>query len=83
MTPYEELHAIANQLANAAAAGDTDSITIPLRKLGDATEQIRKSFSGSWLGYHSRVYYEGLIPPPPGANFSKEWGLKDLGFSSL
>src|SRR5262249_16870579 len=37
----------------------------------------------SWLGYHSRVYYEGFVPPPPGANFSQEWGLKNLEFTSL
>ncbi|MCI4031467.1 TIR domain-containing protein [Dickeya dianthicola] len=41
-------------------------------------EKISKSFSGSWLGYHSRVYYRGFNPPPAGAVFSPEWGLMDV-----
>lgn len=36
-----------------------------------------KAFSGSWLGYHSCVYYENLESPPVGAQFSPEWGLKE------
>ena len=58
-------------------------ITAPLRALGDAAEEMKRSFSGSWLGYHSRVYYQNLMPSPPGANFSREWGLKDLSLTSL
>jgi len=27
------------------------------------------------IGYHARVYYDGLQPPPPGAQFSAQWGL--------
>jgi len=44
-------------------------------KLEEASSQVGKSWSGSWLGYHSRVYYRDLQPPPPGAHFSQEWGL--------
>src|SRR5271170_3209709 len=50
-----------------------------------AAEAIGHAFSGSWLGYHSRVYYEGFRRPPPGANFSQEWGFggyPDLGHGS-
>lgn len=43
----------------------------------DITKEISKSFSGSWLGYHSRVYYRGFNTPPAGAVFSPEWGLMD------
>lgn len=39
--------------------------------------EVGKAWSGSWLGYHSRVYYENLVEPPPGARFSQEWGLMD------
>ncbi|MBA7479727.1 hypothetical protein ES707_15163 [subsurface metagenome] len=38
---------------------------------------IGKAWSGSWLGYHSRVYYEGLEELLPGARFSQEWGIED------
>jgi hypothetical protein len=43
----------------------------------DAANRVGKAWSGSWLGYHADVYYEGLQAPPPGANFSQEWGLVD------
>lgn len=43
----------------------------------DITEEISKSFSGSWFGYHSRVYYRDFNTPPSGAIFSAEWGLMD------
>ncbi len=44
----------------------------------DVTKEISKSFSGSWLGYHSRVYYRDFNTPPAGAVFSPEWGLMDV-----
>lgn len=83
MTSYEELYLIANRITSAAAVGESRDIADPIQSLSDATDQIGKSFSGSWLGYHSRVYYEGLAVPPPGANFSKEWGLQELSFIDL
>ncbi|MGE0034837.1 MAG: TIR domain-containing protein [Xanthobacteraceae bacterium] len=83
MTPFEELDVLAKRLRAAGVAGDDDAIALPLRAVGDAADQVKRSFSGSWLGYHSRVYYEGLVPPPPGANFSQEWGLQDLSLTSL
>lgn len=45
--------------------------------LDDAATEVGRSSSGSWLGYHANVYYAGLTPPPPGAHFSQEWGLRD------
>ncbi|QSF53858.1 TIR domain-containing protein [Brevundimonas fontaquae] len=49
----------------------------PLARLGDEAELVQRSWSGSSLGYHSRVYYEGLVVPPSGARFDAEWGLND------
>lgn len=43
----------------------------------EAASEIGKSWSGSWLGYHSKIYYENFETPPPGAVFSQEWGLMD------
>ncbi len=43
--------------------------------LYDAIGQVGQSASGSWIGYHANVYYEGFRPPPPGDTFSPEWGL--------
>jgi predicted nucleotide-binding protein len=83
MTSHEELFALAEMLKRSAAGADADEITKPLSALEDAACTVGLSFSGSWQGYHARVYYEGLSPPPPGAHFSQEWGLMDTYASSL
>ncbi len=83
MNVSEELFEIAKKLDAAAAAGDADEVAKPLAALADAAHEIGRSFSGSWLGYHARVYYEGFVPPPAGAHFSQEWGLKDLSHTRL
>jgi hypothetical protein len=75
MEAYEELFKVAGMLDDAANAGDADNIVQPLSALENAANQVKRSFSGSWLGYHSCVYYNGLVPTPPGANFSQEWGF--------
>lgn len=40
-------------------------------------EKIGRSWSGSWLGYHSRVYYKNFQIPPANAHFSAEWGINN------
>jgi predicted nucleotide-binding protein len=74
---YEELLQIADRLDRLADRGREAAIQEPLERLQQATDEIGKAWSGSWLGYHANVYYENLEPPPPGAHFSQEWGLKD------
>lgn len=66
------------QLADRLAA---DADTMPARELAaleNASNEVARAWSGSWLGYQSRVYYKELKPVPPGARFSKEWGLMEL-----
>lgn len=46
-----------------------------ISKLLDEAKKVAPSWSGSWLGYHSCVYYKDLETPPAGAHFSTEWGL--------
>lgn len=48
-----------------------------LRRLCDTAATIGRAWSGSNIGYHACVYYDGFQPPPPGAHFSVEWGLRD------
>lgn len=48
-----------------------------LLKIEEVSLAVEKSWSGSWLGYQSRVYYNGFKTPPPGAHFSITWGLND------
>jgi predicted nucleotide-binding protein len=76
-TPDQELIEIAERLE---LAGNPEILSADQPKLDAliaAADELNKSFSGSWFGYHSRVYYAGLKPAPPGAHFSQEWGLKD------
>lgn len=83
MKPYEELFDVARKLEAAAELEDREEISASLKALTNAANDVKKSFSGSWLGYHSRVYYEGLNPAPAGANFSQEWGLRDRSYSRI
>lgn len=83
MIPHDELFTLAEKLKKAASAADNEDITKPTGALEEAARTIGRSFSGSWQGYHSRVYYAGFSPPPPGAHFSQDWGLMDTYASSL
>jgi len=83
LNPHEELFALSEKLKVASATGESGEIGNLLAALEDAARAVGRSFSGSWQGYHSRVYYANFSPPPPGAHFSQEWGLMDNYMSSL
>ncbi len=83
MSSHQELFSLADNLKRVVEDTDADLIGKPLAALEDSARTIGRSFSGSWQGYHSRVYYLGFEPPPPGAHFSQEWGLMDTYMSSL
>lgn len=60
-----------------------DKYQKPLDRLNESSNLVSKSWSGSWMGYHSRVYYKEFQPPPSGAHFSSEWGLYDnMGYGT-
>ena len=72
MSISKELFLFSNEL------GELESIDAPeLDGLIETANHIGNSWSGSWFGYHSRVYYAEFQTPPPGAAFSQEWGLQD------
>jgi len=83
LSSHQELFSLADNLNRLVEDTDADLIGKPLAALEDSARTIGRSFSGSWQGYHSRVYYLGFEPPPPGAHFSQEWGLMDTYMSSL
>ena len=67
-----------------ASEADAIAQTIRVKKLSDAlgkvvdaTNSAAKAWSGSWLGYHSRIYYKDLKPIPPGARFDPSHGFQD------
>ena len=75
--PHEEFLAIADAMDRLVERGRKPEIREPLRQLENAANDIARAWSGSWLGYHANVYYEGLRPRPPGAHFSQLSGLRD------
>lgn len=83
MNSYEELFALAQRLDSAAHSPEFEAAEDALNKLDNAAREVGRAASGSWLGYQANVYYAELQVPPPGAQFSTEWGLKDMSFTSL
>ena len=73
----DELTQVANRLREVARQGEAADIGDPLRTVIAAAVEVGRAWSGSPLGYHSRVYYADFAPPPPGANFSSEWGFME------
>lgn len=76
--PLTELRNIAERLEEIANREESDEVKEPLRKVMGAAAELAKAWSGSNLGYHSRVYYNGLQSPPPGAHFDPEWGFRGM-----
>lgn len=77
-----ELLELADQLETAVKDFQTEHKET-LKALTNAATEVHKSWSGSNLGYHALVYYENLASRPPGAQFSAEWGLQDMSFTSM
>ena len=82
MDAAEELEQIVGRLEKLAQRGDSAEIGDPLSALQESATRVGGAASGSWLGYHALVYYEGLEKPPPNAHFNLEWGLVEGTFSS-
>lgn len=73
----DRLDQIAANLEKLEAPLQSEKAKEMLSAADQAVQSVEAAWSGSWLGHHSRVYYQDLVEPPPGAHFSKEWGLDD------
>jgi len=71
----EALQNTATELASLSLRRDDPSMASHLLRVKGVIERFAKAFSGSWWGYHSRVYYADFISPSPGDSFNMEWGL--------
>lgn len=80
-TMSDELFGIVERLEDISVSSTVPEVQEPVRRLEAAAEEVGRAWSGSWFGYHSRVYYRDLKPPPPGARFDPQWGLMEA-FSS-
>jgi len=71
----EELQDIYDQLQSFVDNAGKNKAIKSLEKLELIASEVGKSWSGSWIGYQSRVYYKDFTAPPAGAHFSSEWGF--------
>ena len=71
----EELQDIYDQLQSFVDKANKNNAIKSLEKLEIIASEVGKSWSGSWIGYQSRVYYKKFTMPPAGAHFSSEWGF--------
>ena len=76
MNTSEDLFAVAKKLSDRCNRLEDADFSESLDKIKEAANQVGKSWSGSWLGYHSCVYYERFAEPPTGARFSQELGFR-------
>lgn len=71
----EDLIALAGQLEKAEEPIRSANANRSLGELEKAIRIAESAWSGSWLGYHARVYHEEMEPLPPGTKFQPQWGL--------
>ncbi|WP_299752068.1 TIR domain-containing protein [uncultured Tateyamaria sp.] len=74
----DELFELARELEKISNKFVGSEVEATLASILAVADQVGRSWSGSWLGYHANIYYCDLTVPPPGAHFSSEWGLKEL-----
>jgi hypothetical protein len=74
----DELRGPATSLDQVADEADSSTIRDPVEALSRACSDFGRAWSGSWLGYHSCVYYLNFQSPPPGATFDPDWGFMQM-----
>jgi hypothetical protein len=73
-----ELRQIASELELIADEATSKPVRDPVTAVANACSAFSDAWSGSWIGYHSRVYYRDFQPPPLGAHFSPTWGFVQM-----
>ena len=73
---YLELIKLSDEIDDYLKTHKDDKFFQQLNSLQETAENIGMSWSQSWLGYHSCVYYNNFCPPPHGAVFSPQLGLE-------
>src|SRR3989344_6209460 len=51
-----------------------NSLKVEAKKLDESIPKVLNSWSGSWFGYQSKLYYGDFEKPPIQDRFSVEWG---------
>ncbi len=73
-SPDTELLDAQKRLLAFADSYDTAPETATLSAISTRAQDIGKSASGSWVGYHANVYYRDFKPPPAGVHFDIDNG---------
>src|ERR1700722_8210525 len=68
-SPSDELREIAEKLQSSQKTFGTPTLQRPVTAIVQSALAIGKAWSGSWIGFESRIYYDGLSPTPPGCYF--------------
>lgn len=64
----------ATRLTDSNSSHRSDRLLEKATLLERVSVELHESFCGSWIGYHSSVYYEHFMSPPPGHHFCSKWG---------
>lgn len=80
VSDVEELFEAVSGFERIAEIGNDPKKRGPIERRIDACNEIAKAFSGSWLGYHSRVY-QADMKPQLGARFDSQWGITHMNLS--
>ncbi|MBX7047451.1 MAG: nucleotide-binding protein [Ignavibacteria bacterium] len=73
----QDLKLLSEELKKVSLFLEDKKFKNPLTKLTDAASDIAVSWSGSFLGYHSRTYYFDFKQPPPQAIFNRKLGINN------
>lgn len=79
-TIIDELLLIERRCNRAAAPFETNEFKAPISAIKEAADQIGRSWSGSWFGYQSRVYYANFEPPLMGRSSALSGAFRDRPF---
>ena len=70
VNPAAELREAAQRLQTLERGLDEPKHKKAIDSVQAAVAEVNNAWGGSWVGFESRVYYEGLSTPPPGTYFS-------------
>ena len=77
MTLINELFELVDSVAATRSRLCVEDLQKAFSAIREVCNQAKRSWSGSSLGYHATIYFDGITPKPAGVNFSSEWGIED------
>lgn len=70
----DDMVRMARRCERAARTLEVDDVDQLRRALLNASQDVGRASSGSWIGYQATVYLRDLRPRAPGDHFDSEWG---------